>query len=141
MIVDVRGNQVVLEAPAGGGGAPANANLNASRTSTPKDKGSSHRQQQHKFTFDYRYELMKLCQWKELQDRFSLHSYWSHDASDRHFVDQSRVYEDLGTGVVDNAFDGYNACVFAYGQTGSGKTHTMMGGEGKSSILFALLII
>ena len=65
---------------------------------------------------------------------FSLRSYWSHDASDRHFVDQSRVYEDLGTGVVDNAFDGYNACVFAYGQTGSGKTHTMMGGEGKGSI-------
>ena len=31
--------------------------------------------------------------------------------------------------VVDNAFSGYNACVFAYGQTGSGKTYTMMGTE------------
>ena len=58
-------------------------------------------------------------------------SYWSHNPSDPHFVDQSRVYDDLGTGVVDNAFDGYNACVFAYGQTGSGKTHTMMGGDGE----------
>ena len=29
--------------------------------------------------------------------------------------------------MVDNAYDGYNACVFAYGQTGSGKTYTMMG--------------
>lgn len=33
----------------------------------------------------------------------------------------------MGTEVVDNAFQGYNACVFAYGQTGSGKTFTMMG--------------
>ena len=29
--------------------------------------------------------------------------------------------------VVNNAYIGYNACVFAYGQTGSGKTHTMTG--------------
>ena len=29
--------------------------------------------------------------------------------------------------MVENAFKGYNACVFAYGQTGSGKTYTMMG--------------
>ena len=31
--------------------------------------------------------------------------------------------------MVENAFGGYNACVFAYGQTGSGKTYTMMGTE------------
>ena len=31
--------------------------------------------------------------------------------------------------MVENAFEGYNACVFAYGQTGSGKTYTMMGTE------------
>lgn len=40
-----------------------------------------------------------------------------------------QVYRDLGTDVVENAFEGYNACVFAYGQTGSGKTYTMMGTE------------
>ena len=33
----------------------------------------------------------------------------------------------MGTGVLENAFKGYNACIFAYGQTGSGKTYTMMG--------------
>ena len=33
----------------------------------------------------------------------------------------------MGTGVLQNAFDGYNACIFAYGQTGSGKSYTMMG--------------
>ena len=38
-----------------------------------------------------------------------------------------QVYSDLGTDVIESAFEGYNACVFAYGQTGSGKTFTMMG--------------
>ncbi|KFP92631.1 Kinesin-like KIF13B, partial [Apaloderma vittatum] len=28
---------------------------------------------------------------------------------------------------LQNAFEGYNACIFAYGQTGSGKSYTMMG--------------
>jgi hypothetical protein len=37
------------------------------------------------------------------------------------------VFNDLGNDVVENAFSGYNVCVFAYGQTGSGKTYTMMG--------------
>ena len=38
-----------------------------------------------------------------------------------------QVFNDLGTKVLDAAFEGYNACVFAYGQTGAGKTYTMMG--------------
>ncbi|GBG32405.1 Kinesin-like protein KIF16B [Hondaea fermentalgiana] len=41
--------------------------------------------------------------------------------------EQAQVFEDIGTGVLENAFAGYNASVFAYGQTGSGKTHTMLG--------------
>ena len=40
-----------------------------------------------------------------------------------------QVFSDLGTPVLNSAFEGYNACVFAYGQTGSGKTYTMMGTE------------
>ncbi|KAK9880597.1 hypothetical protein WA026_011837 [Henosepilachna vigintioctopunctata] len=55
------------------------------------------------------------------------HSYWSHDEKQLENVSQEDVYNDLGTEVVDCAFQGYNACVFAYGQTGSGKTFTMMG--------------
>ncbi|KAJ8979719.1 hypothetical protein NQ317_015543 [Molorchus minor] len=55
------------------------------------------------------------------------YSYWSHDKDDENYASQERVYNDLGTEVVDCAFGGYNACVFAYGQTGSGKTFTMMG--------------
>ncbi|XP_059611327.1 kinesin-like protein Klp98A isoform X2 [Phlebotomus argentipes] len=55
------------------------------------------------------------------------YSYWSFDHHDDHYVSQEEVYEDLGTDVINCAFQGYNACVFAYGQTGSGKTFTMMG--------------
>lgn len=57
------------------------------------------------------------------------YSYWSMDAEDPNFVPQELVFDDLGTKVVDSAFEGYNACVFAYGQTGSGKTYTMMGSK------------
>lgn len=56
------------------------------------------------------------------------YSYWSYNNSDSNYTNQEMVYQDLGTDVVNCAFEGYNACVFAYGQTGSGKTHTMMGG-------------
>lgn len=40
-----------------------------------------------------------------------------------------QVFEDLGTDVIQAAFEGYNACIFAYGQTGAGKSYSMMGQE------------
>ncbi|KAK2580136.1 hypothetical protein KPH14_012412 [Odynerus spinipes] len=55
------------------------------------------------------------------------HSYWSFDPMDENYASQEEVFYDLGTDVIESAFEGYNACVFAYGQTGSGKTFTMMG--------------
>ncbi|XP_014218515.1 kinesin-like protein Klp98A isoform X2 [Copidosoma floridanum] len=55
------------------------------------------------------------------------HSYWSFEAEDENYASQEEVFYDLGTEVIESAFEGYNACVFAYGQTGSGKTFTMMG--------------
>lgn len=71
-----------------------------------------------KFTFDY--------------------SYWSHDGfSEREdgylfptepsYADQNRVFDDLGRGVLENAWKGYNCSLFAYGQTGSGKSYSMVG--------------
>eukprot|EP00051_Salpingoeca_urceolata_P023712 m.408038 g.408038 ORF g.408038 m.408038 type:complete len:1477 (+) comp20142_c1_seq2:683-5113(+) len=57
------------------------------------------------------------------------HSFWSTNKEDAHFATQDHVFDKLGNGVLDNAFGGYNACIFAYGQTGSGKTFTMMGNE------------
>uniref|UniRef100_A0A8C1XIW3 Kinesin family member 13A n=1 Tax=Cyprinus carpio TaxID=7962 RepID=A0A8C1XIW3_CYPCA len=40
---------------------------------------------------------------------------------------QEVVFKCLGEGILENAFQGYNACIFAYGQTGSGKSFSMMG--------------
>ncbi|XP_064470383.1 kinesin-like protein KIF28P [Ornithodoros turicata] len=69
--------------------------------------------------------------------------YWSHDgylrldsgylAADpehphgEHYVDQDKVYKELGRGVLENAWQGYNATLLAYGQTGSGKSYSMIG--------------
>ena len=37
--------------------------------------------------------------------------------------------------MLDNAFEGFNACLFAYGQTGSGKSYSIVGyGENKGVI-------
>ncbi|KAL4221956.1 hypothetical protein ACF0H5_018007 [Mactra antiquata] len=66
------------------------------------------------------------------------HSYWSHDGfnerSDGYYepgnakyADQQMVFDDLGRGVLDNAWKGYNCSLFAYGQTGSGKSYSMVG--------------
>jgi kinesin family protein 1 len=54
-------------------------------------------------------------------------SYWSFDRSDPHYAGQDDLHTDLGKPLLDNAFGGYNNCIFAYGQTGSGKSYSMMG--------------
>ena len=73
--------------------------------------------QERPFTFDY--------------------SFWSHDGfklddngvalktSDK-YADQDHVYDALGKQVLDNAWEGYNCCLFAYGQTGAGKSYSMV---------------
>ncbi|XP_072362734.1 kinesin-like protein KIF16B isoform X2 [Scyliorhinus torazame] len=69
--------------------------------------GDSGRERLKTFTYDY--------------------SYWSADCRSPKSVSQERVFKNLGTDVLEAAFEGYNACIFAYGQTGSGKSYTMMG--------------
>ncbi len=57
-------------------------------------------------------------------------SYWSHDKEGDHaadFADNKTVFNDLGKIVLDNAWGGYNVCLFAYGQTGAGKSYSMVG--------------
>ena len=34
------------------------------------------------------------------------------------YTDQEQVFQALGMDILQNAFEGYNACIFAYGQTG-----------------------
>uniref|UniRef100_A0A8W8LYM8 Kinesin-like protein n=1 Tax=Magallana gigas TaxID=29159 RepID=A0A8W8LYM8_MAGGI len=66
------------------------------------------------------------------------YSYWSHDEfkesssgylepTGSRYADQRTVFDDLGRGVLDNAWKGYNCSLFAYGQTGSGKSYSMVG--------------
>ncbi|XP_044595120.1 kinesin-like protein KIF14 isoform X2 [Cotesia glomerata] len=40
---------------------------------------------------------------------------------------QVTVFNSMVSPLVQNAFEGYNVCLFAYGQTGSGKSFSMMG--------------
>lgn len=65
-------------------------------------------------------------------------SYWSHDGfqedeagylrpSNAKYADQRKVFDDLGAGVLKNAFEGFNCSLFAYGQTGAGKSYSMVG--------------
>ncbi|KAL1583496.1 hypothetical protein WHR41_07662 [Cladosporium halotolerans] len=54
-------------------------------------------------------------------------SYWSFDKKDDSYAGQENLFADLGQPLLDNAFQGYNNCIFAYGQTGSGKSYSMMG--------------
>ncbi|KAK4646429.1 hypothetical protein QC761_210390 [Podospora bellae-mahoneyi] len=54
-------------------------------------------------------------------------SYWSFDKSAPNYAGQNHLFDDLGRPLLDNAFQGYNNCIFAYGQTGSGKSYSMMG--------------
>ena len=37
------------------------------------------------------------------------------------------MFNDLGRGMLDHAWKGYNSSIFAYGQTGSGKSYSIMG--------------
>ncbi|XP_025096208.1 kinesin-like protein KIF28P [Pomacea canaliculata] len=73
-------------------------------------------------------------------------SYWSHDGyqeradgylepQDPKFADQQRVFNDLGKGILENAWKGYNCSLFAYGQTGSGKSYSMVGYDANKGIV------
>ena len=42
-------------------------------------------------------------------------------------ADQSMIYDDVVTPILDEMLQGYNCTIFAYGQTGTGKTYTMSG--------------
>ncbi|XP_017838291.1 kinesin-like protein KIF13B isoform X2 [Drosophila busckii] len=63
------------------------------------------------------------------------HCFYSLNAEDVSFASQETVFDCVGRDILDNAFQGYNACIFAYGQTGSGKSYTMMGSQESKGII------
>ncbi|XP_076348155.1 kinesin-like protein KIF13A [Tachypleus tridentatus] len=63
------------------------------------------------------------------------HCFWSFNKDGPCYASQAAVFQCLGADILDNAFLGYNACIFAYGQTGSGKSFTMMGSENNKGLI------
>lgn len=63
------------------------------------------------------------------------HCFYSTDPDAENFASQELVFANMGRDILDNAFQGYNACIFAYGQTGSGKSYTMMGNQENKGII------
>ena len=43
------------------------------------------------------------------------------------YCDQDRIFNDLGSTMLDHAFKGFNTTLFSYGQTGSGKSYSIIG--------------
>ncbi|XP_054550939.1 kinesin-like protein KIF28P [Talpa occidentalis] len=67
-------------------------------------------------------------------------AYWSHNGFETDkdgvfisadpgskFAGQREIFHDLGRGILDSAWQGYNSTLLAYGQTGSGKSYSMIG--------------
>eukprot|EP00760_Papus_ankaliazontas_P016995 PhM_4_TR16993/c0_g1_i1/m.97409/K17914/KIF13; kinesin family member 13 len=63
------------------------------------------------------------------------HALWSLPRPDGAWVDQVDVYQTIGRETVENAYNGYNGCLFAYGQTSSGKTYSMMGPQDNPGLI------
>ena len=62
--------------------------------------------------------LFSLCSRKEPKMFTFDQSFFSLDSEDSRFSSQEKVFDALGQDLLENAFQGYNACIFAYGQTG-----------------------
>lgn len=87
-------------------------------TTEIKNPNAAPNENSKKFTFDF--------------------SYWSHDGfieredgylepENDTYADQKKVFNDLGVGILENTWKGYNCSLFAYGQTGSGKSYSIVG--------------
>uniref|UniRef100_A0A914W862 Kinesin-like protein 6 n=1 Tax=Plectus sambesii TaxID=2011161 RepID=A0A914W862_9BILA len=76
-----------------------------------------------KFAFDYSY-------WSFDGGKQRSDGFWEPDLAQpngKKYCDQNKVFEDLGKGMLGNAWEGYNSTLFAYGQTGSGKSYSVVG--------------
>lgn len=65
-------------------------------------------------------------------------AYWCCNSEHENYANQEMVFNGTALPLMDNAFQGYNACLFAYGQTGSGKSYSMMGIDAGNIFRFPL---
>jgi hypothetical protein len=75
-------------------------------------------QSEKPFTFDYSF-------WSH--DGFTVNQEGYNEPANEYYYDQKKVFDCMGREILDNAWEGYNCCLFAYGQTGSGKSYSMVG--------------
>lgn len=54
-------------------------------------------------------------------------AFYSCNSEHEDYATQLQVFKGTAVSLLENAFEGYNACLFAYGMTGSGKSYSMMG--------------
>lgn len=54
---------------------------------------------------------------------------------------QKEVFNDVGVGILKNAWEGYNTSLFAYGQTGSGKSWSVVGYSANKGIYKYVLFV
>lgn len=57
------------------------------------------------------------------------HCFTSTNPNHDEYANQEDIFTIMMQPLIDQIFEGYNACLFAYGQTGSGKTYSMLGEE------------
>ncbi|XP_041105316.1 kinesin-like protein KIF28P [Polyodon spathula] len=83
------------------------------------------------FTFDYAY-------WSHSEFIKSKDGMLVPGEPNSRYADQRKVYQDLGQGMLENSWQGYNATLLAYGQTGSGKSYSMIGNTANQGIIPAI---
>lgn len=102
-------------------------NMNSNQTVVKSETAGK----EHMFAFDYSY--WSFDGYKEEADGFL--SQDSTHPNGSKYCDQKKVFDDLGRGILSNAWDGFNASLFAYGQTGSGKSYSMFGTPSNKGIV------
>uniref|UniRef100_A0A0K0ED16 Kinesin-like protein n=1 Tax=Strongyloides stercoralis TaxID=6248 RepID=A0A0K0ED16_STRER len=96
-------------------------NLNETIIRNSKDK-----KDEKKFQFDYSY-------WSF--DDFYVDKNGVNIGNSSKYIDQKRIFNDLGKIVLNNAWKGFNVSLFSYGQTGSGKSYSIVGFQSNKGLV------
>eukprot|EP00854_Cymbomonas_tetramitiformis_P002252 gene2252-2969_t len=93
---------------------------------TVTDKASG---EQRQFSFDYCYMSSGIASDLPDEQQRSAIAYVLRAGTEVNsaLLSEAKIYQVLGTEVLNQAYQGYNVTVMAYGQTGSGKSLTMVG--------------